>query len=77
MPDEADGSGQHEQAVQTTRLDQLIGLLTGEGIAGAQHVHKRSSDAAIDVQDQVGLSMGVIVVSSDELSVSYRNSRRI
>ena len=53
VPDEANRPTQNEETVESAESHQILTLFLGECTTGANHVHERPSNAAIDVQNQV------------------------
>mmetsp|Transcript_75013 Transcript_75013/g.117377 ORF Transcript_75013/g.117377 Transcript_75013/m.117377 type:complete len:152 (-) Transcript_75013:2906-3361(-) len=53
MPDETSRARQHEETIQATMIDQLIDLFVFEGAATPKHVDEATSNAAIDIQDEI------------------------
>jgi hypothetical protein len=50
---QTNASAEHEQTVEDTHLEIVLGLLAGEGSAVAEKIHEADSDAAVDVEDEV------------------------
>ena len=55
VANEADGAADDEQAVERTRLCDIISLLAREGAAAAQQVDEGAGDGTVHVQDEVFL----------------------
>lgn len=70
VTNETDGSTEHEETVQHTDLDVLIGLLWREGTTVTEKVDEADGDATIDVEDKLteilawSLNAGIITTHS-------------
>ena len=58
MPNKTNRTAQNKEAVQTTIRNQLVCFFRRESTATAEHVDKTDSDAAINIQNQVGFLFG-------------------
>ena len=56
MRNETDRAAQHEEAVEHAVVEVVLGLLGTEGAAVAEEVDEADGDAAVDVEDEIGLS---------------------
>jgi hypothetical protein len=55
MGNETDASAEHEQTVEDTHLEVVLGLLARKGTAVAEEINEADGDAAVDVEDQIVL----------------------
>ena len=55
---ESDAPAQDEEPVEAARLHELVGLVLGEAARVAEEIDEGDGDAAVHVQDQVGLLRG-------------------
>src|SRR5690242_17321372 len=63
MGNQTDGPAQHEQTVENTHAEVVLGLLRRESTTVADKVNEADSNAAIHVQNQVVL-LRVVTVST-------------
>ena len=55
MGNQTDASAEHEQTVENTHLEVVLGLFGGERSAVAHKVNEADSDAAVNVENEVVL----------------------